>query len=423
MKSVLTLSGVINAHRRRATAAVIGWVICLCLISFSAVPARAIPAFSRQHRLPCGSCHTVVPQLNSMGEQFRAVGYRLLPELQASSREAREEREAEYQAGLTTDLRLAEHLFGRSPFSLRLAGDLRHQSNATPQTRSFWDELLLNAGAGNPRWSYYLHQHIHKGGKGGKEQYSAWLQANDVIRSGRHSASLQAGLFELELGLSPHTGRVSSLGYLPYATSIGTEGNFTLGEPQLGLQLRGRIEPTWRYAVAVVTGSGLQRENNGAKDVFARIAREPAEGPALGLFAYTGRRELRGTQRSYQNDVLRLGIDGRWRPANNPDLQLIGILTWGSDDRVFTSGGFRDAASVAGLLGTDYMLSRSVLFHGRLEWLRTNLPEGQQDLLRPIAGIHWLSQSNFRVTLEGAFTDRRRQADDIQWFLGGMWAF
>lgn len=420
MSSIYPVRSAAAARRASAIAALAFWGAAVWLLAVAAPPARAIPAFSRQHRLECGSCHTVIPQLTPLGEQFRSAGFRLPPELQASSRK---DREPEYKAALTPDLALAERLFGRSPFSLRLSGDLRHQSTADPQTRLLWDELLLNAGAGHRRWSYFLHQHIHKGGAGGKEQYAAWLQANDVIRAGKHSASLQAGLFELELGLSPHMSRVSSLGYLPYATSIGTDGNFTLAEPQLGVQLRGQVDPTWRYAVALVTGSGLRTENNGAKDLYARLAREPAAGPALGLFAYTGRRELRSAQGSYQNDVLRVGVDGRWRPAAVSDLHLFGILVWGSDNRVFTAGRFREAASLSGSLGADYMLTRATLFHGRLEWLRTNLPDNQQDSFRPVAGIHWLPQPNFRVTLEGALSTRRRQRDDVQLFLGGMWAF
>jgi hypothetical protein len=396
-----------------------------CLLGLGAPPARAIPAFARQYRLECLNCHTVVPQLNALGEQFRAAGYRLPPALQ---KVPPEQREADYQARLTPDLRLAERLFGRSPFALKLTGDLRYQSRERPRTRLFWDELLLNAGANHRRWSFYLHQHLHKGGRGAKEEYAAWVQADDLIHTKRHTASLQAGLFELELALSPHITRISSLGYLPYTATPGVPENFTLGEPELGLQLRGQIEPDWRYAVAVVTGSGLHRPPNGTglRGVFVRAAHDLREGPTLGLSVYAGRRELRHDQQTYQNGLRRLGLDARWRPATGPDaasrLHLFGVLVWGTDDRLFIGERFRSARSFAGTLGADDELGPAVLLHGRLEWLQTNLPNGQQDHFRVVAGLHRLFQANFRMTLEGAFTNRHRQADEVQLFLGGLWA-
>jgi len=37
-------------------------------------PAKALPAFSRAHRLTCGACHTAAPQLNAYGRAFREAG-------------------------------------------------------------------------------------------------------------------------------------------------------------------------------------------------------------------------------------------------------------------------------------------------------------------------------------------------------------
>jgi hypothetical protein len=38
--------------------------------------AEAIPAFSRQTGKPCSTCHSVVPKLNQIGQNFRANGFR-----------------------------------------------------------------------------------------------------------------------------------------------------------------------------------------------------------------------------------------------------------------------------------------------------------------------------------------------------------
>jgi hypothetical protein len=40
-----------------------------------ATPARAIPSFARQTRLPCSACHTQFPELTEMGRNFKLNGY------------------------------------------------------------------------------------------------------------------------------------------------------------------------------------------------------------------------------------------------------------------------------------------------------------------------------------------------------------
>ena len=62
-------------------------------------PAGAIPVFARIYDKPCGTCHTVFPQLNPAGENFRAHGFHGLQPAVASAREAADHR----------DLRLQQH--------------------------------------------------------------------------------------------------------------------------------------------------------------------------------------------------------------------------------------------------------------------------------------------------------------------------
>jgi len=53
-----------------------------CLVALCVLyPARAlgIPVFARIYDKPCGTCHTVFPQLNPQGESFRAYGMHGLP--------------------------------------------------------------------------------------------------------------------------------------------------------------------------------------------------------------------------------------------------------------------------------------------------------------------------------------------------------
>src|SRR5437660_1165020 len=50
---------------------------------FTPRPAQAIPVFAHRYDLSCQACHTVVPHLTALGEQFLGLGYRL-PGLSAS---------------------------------------------------------------------------------------------------------------------------------------------------------------------------------------------------------------------------------------------------------------------------------------------------------------------------------------------------
>src|SRR5512139_2236956 len=49
------------------------WVVVV-LCTLGSTPAAAIPVFARIYDKPCGACHTVFPQLNPAGENFRAQG-------------------------------------------------------------------------------------------------------------------------------------------------------------------------------------------------------------------------------------------------------------------------------------------------------------------------------------------------------------
>ena len=47
------------------------------LLVVGAGPARAIPSFARQTKLPCSACHTQFPELNAFGRVFKLNGYTL----------------------------------------------------------------------------------------------------------------------------------------------------------------------------------------------------------------------------------------------------------------------------------------------------------------------------------------------------------
>jgi len=66
--------------------------------SFFAPAAWALPAYARKYQLSCTTCHTVYPQLNAYGHQFRRLGYRLPDEVNKGATSAIQPPSAEDKA-------------------------------------------------------------------------------------------------------------------------------------------------------------------------------------------------------------------------------------------------------------------------------------------------------------------------------------
>lgn len=65
----------VHAHVPRPRLVLFGAALIM-LITFSAAPAEAIPAWSRKYQTSCSTCHAAFPKLNYFGKAFRNSGYR-----------------------------------------------------------------------------------------------------------------------------------------------------------------------------------------------------------------------------------------------------------------------------------------------------------------------------------------------------------
>jgi len=106
----------------------------MLMMSFSVVnEARAVPSFARQTNMPCSSCHTVYPELNAFGRQFKLNGYTLTGIQQIDARTSSNQRNLKIN---TTP-----------PFSVMLQTGYTHVSKKVPDTQNddiaFPQELSL----------------------------------------------------------------------------------------------------------------------------------------------------------------------------------------------------------------------------------------------------------------------------------------
>jgi hypothetical protein len=60
------------------------WGIMIAILTVFPIESRAIPSFARQTNLPCSSCHTAFPELNTFGRFFKLSGYTLVGTTQIS---------------------------------------------------------------------------------------------------------------------------------------------------------------------------------------------------------------------------------------------------------------------------------------------------------------------------------------------------
>src|SRR5689334_15704586 len=91
----------------------------------SPAPAQAIPAFARQHKTECSTCHTIYPELNEFGEAFLRNSY-VYPKAGKGGAAAAEEKGG---AGRTEGLWLSG-LPEQLPLSVTATLDLAYDKDA-----------------------------------------------------------------------------------------------------------------------------------------------------------------------------------------------------------------------------------------------------------------------------------------------------
>ena len=211
---------------------IVGWVVLMGV----AIPrsAAAIPVFARIYDKPCGTCHTVFPQLNPAGESFRMHGmHGLEPAIKP------------------LDVGHGLEVPGTLPLAIYVAGGENVSSVDIPGQR---DSILshfnldflrvLGGGALGPHVAFlFAHEMLEMEPDSGELvvntlPYQAYVTAH-LERFG-WLTNLKGGWYELPLGVSQQIHRLSVHPYLTYGLSgcslLGVEppgGRYT-DTPTLG---------------------------------------------------------------------------------------------------------------------------------------------------------------------------------------------
>lgn len=336
---------------------------------FVAADAQAIPAFARKYNVGCNTCHTIYPQLNRFGRDFRDNGFRTAEEVQALL----EKMPATPPSAQPATEDFWSFIPEEIPFSIQAKLHDAIKPKADVKNDFQLEELQLQSGGTfTPRVSYYLHHHLAEEGEPG-DLYAGWVRFNNLL--GSNWLNVTAGQIELPLSFSPEIERLSSFQYLAFDRRLGAN-TFNLSTPQLGIQVFGQSARGTKLWAGVVNGTGLAEneetdsfDSNNFKDVYARVGQELGE-HVLGGFVYYGRASA-STERlgSFDDRFVRAGGDAL---VNFDRLIVYGTALYARDDNPLGTGERR--TFFGGFAQGDVYFNDRTIAFVRVDVVHQNLP-------------------------------------------------
>lgn len=334
--------------------------------------ANAMPAFARKYKLGCNVCHTLYPQLNRFGRDFRDNGFRMPDEIEKVLKkrsgappagEPQEQGDEDFWSFIPDTIPFAFQ--AKLHDAINPKGDVKNDFQV--------EELQLQAGGTwTPRVSYYLHYHPAEEGEPG-DLYTGWVRFNNL--GGSNWFNVAAGQVELPLSFSPEIERLSVFQYLAFDRTLGANP-FNLATPQLGVQYFGQSEGGTKVWLGVANGVGLAVneatetfDNNSFKDVYGRITQELGE-HYVGGFAYFGRgRGVFSDGDAFNDNFVRLGGDAF---VNFNPIIVYGSALYARDDNPLGTGARRSLWG--GFVEGDLFLNDRTVVLARLDAVRQKLP-------------------------------------------------
>jgi hypothetical protein len=285
-------------------------------------PAHAVPLFAQRYNLQCGACHSVLPELNQFGNEFRNRGYRL---------------DGVPKHGTTIVA-------------------LREQIGYTPAPTDGTTRKTVPAGAALGaaeigQVEAFVHETL------GSEGSSASLFLGYLAYANARTKMLyRAGLLELPLVHSPAQ-RNDTLTAYGYEGTLTGLNDLTLATPRWGLEAErnvgaARVAATVAFGNATGSAYGGKPVQTGRSESFAApeagvFARVPLAVPVVddlrvGIDALAGSRRIAVLGRpSFDDAYHRVGVS---LEARRGQLELLAEQWYGHDANADGAGGSLDSA-------------------------------------------------------------------------------
>lgn len=351
---------------------------------------KMIPAFARKYGLRCSACHTVWPELNSFGQQFRDNGYQLQNE--------RDTPISQNNAYFPMTIRVtpqfhveraAKQLVDATP------GDTKSGQVERTLTSHGFDLSGIDIWTAGTLWKNVSFVVLLSGDNLGSFGFEAMHLRFDNLGNSPW-LNLKVGKFELDnlisekrfLFLSGNGGSYQSYHFVAPGSSV----DFGIGDNQIGAELSGHsLNSYTRYSAAVLTSSDGDpgSSNFSSYDANLNLSQAFDAGKLgverVGLYAYLGERPT-SFQTSGGNPIPGTGSNRKmfYRAGVAGDfflhkLEFLPFYLHGNDNAYLASGtpvntplvdGARDASWNGGFLETHYYINQQFVLTQRVEAIR-----------------------------------------------------
>ena len=358
--------------------------------SYAATKVKKIPAFARKYGLRCSACHTVWPELNSFGQQFRDNGYQMQNE--------RDTPIAQNNAYIPITLRATPQFhFERATKQLVDAtpGDAESGQAARTINSHGFDLSGIDLWTAGTLWKNVSFVLLLSADNQGSFGFEAMHVRFDNLGNSPW-LNLKVGKFELDnlvsekrfLFLSDNGGSYQSYHF----NAPGSSVDFGLGDNQIGAELSGHsLNSYTRYSAAVLTSTDGEPggENFSSYDGNVNFSQAFDGGKfgveRIGGFAYLGQRptsfqtvdgeEVSGTGTN-RKMFYRAGVAGDFFLHK---LEFLPLYMHGNDNAFLASDtpnnqpllpGARNAAWNGGFLETHFYINQQLVLTQRVEGIR-----------------------------------------------------
>ena len=278
--------------------------IALLLIVCAAVvmprQATAIPAFAREHKISCTTCHTPFPRLKEFGAEFAANGF-AMPEVE-NPRNFVNTGDDQLLLNRTFPIAARFDLYGIYEDTKEINTDLR-----VP-----YGVKLLSGGTVAKNVGYYFYFYMSERGEvAGIED--AYIHFNDL---GGVPFDIMVGQFQTSDPLLKRELRLTFEDYEIYKTNVGMSGTDLAYDR--GIMMTFDIEKTGTGLVGmIVNGNGKAAagedhifENDKYKNYGLRLSQDIFEPFRIGYFFYYGQEKGFADEAATMSYKNRLGYHG-----------------------------------------------------------------------------------------------------------------
>ncbi|MCF8241531.1 MAG: hypothetical protein K9J16_09095 [Melioribacteraceae bacterium] len=238
----------------------------------------AIPAFARQYRMSCQTCHSPFPKLKPYGDDFAGNGFVL------------SDQEAPRYFLETGDPELS--LIRDFPLAIRLDAHVTYRSDNTNSKTDLSTPYLLKLLSGGSLakdMAYYFYFYMNERGEvAGVED--AFIMFNNLFGQ---DLDVYIGQFQISDPLFKRELRLTLEDYHIYKTKVGfSKANLTYDR---GIMITYGLETGTDIIFEIVNGNGLSTDaldNDKYKNFFGRISQDIGDYFRLGAFGYLGKEEF-----------------------------------------------------------------------------------------------------------------------------------